>query len=148
MAVRSAQDMVIALDLEGTLISNAVSQIPRPGLWQFLEGCRGLAVRVVIFTAVSEERFRSIAERLVEDGLAPRWFSGIDFVRWSGRYKDLTPLIREHGCTALLVDDHADYVHPDQHQHWIPITAFDPQRPDAELAAVLTELQKRAAKAV
>ena len=28
---------VIALDLEGTLISNAHSQIPRPGLYRFLE---------------------------------------------------------------------------------------------------------------
>lgn len=81
VAVHSARDMVIALDLEGTLISNAVSQIPRPGLWQFLEGCRSLAVRVVIFTAVSEDRFRAIAERLVEDGLAPPWFSGIEYVR-------------------------------------------------------------------
>ena len=148
MAVRSVRDVVIALDLEGTLISSAVSQIPRPGLWQFLEGCHSLAVRVVIFTAVSEERFRAIAERLVDDGLAPPWFSGIDYVSWSGRYKDLTPLMREHGGPVLLVDDHTDYVHPDQHQHWIPITAFDPQRPDTELAAVLTELQKRAAKTV
>jgi len=27
---------VITLDLEGTLISNAMSQIPRPGLFEFL----------------------------------------------------------------------------------------------------------------
>ena len=137
--------MVIALDLEGTLISNAVSQIPRPGLWTFLDGCRSLATRVVVFTAVSEDRFRAIAERLVADGLAPPWFSGVDYVRWSGRYKDLTPLMHEHGCPVLLVDDHAGYIHPDQQQHWIPITPFDPQRPDTELATVLTELQQRAA---
>lgn len=30
----------LALDLEGTLISNAVSQISRPGLYSFLEYCR------------------------------------------------------------------------------------------------------------
>jgi hypothetical protein len=30
---------VLALDLEGTLISNAVSQFPRPGLLAFLECC-------------------------------------------------------------------------------------------------------------
>jgi hypothetical protein len=28
---------ILALDLEGTLISNAISQIPRPGLHCFLE---------------------------------------------------------------------------------------------------------------
>ena len=77
---RHSDEMVIALDLEGTLISNAVSQIPRPGLWSFLEGCRSLAARVVIFTAVSEERFRAIAGVLVEDGFAPEWFASIDYV--------------------------------------------------------------------
>ena len=137
--------MVIALDLEGTLISNAVSQIPRPGLWPFLDGCRSLTDRVVIFTAVSEDRFRAIAERLVDDGLAPPWFSEIEYVRWSGRYKDLAPIVSDQSCIVVLVDDLADYVHPDQRQQWIPIAPFDPSRPDAELAGVLTELQRRAA---
>ena len=136
--------MVIALDLEGTLISNAVSQIPRPDLITFLEGCRVLAARVVIFTAVSEDRFRAIAETLVTDGHAPPWFAEIDYVRWSGRYKDLTPFLNEHRGAVVLIDDHADYVHPDQHEHWIPIASFDPGDPDAELVRVLTELQKRA----
>ncbi len=136
--------MVIALDLEGTLISNAISQIPRPGLWEFLEGCHSVATRVVIFTAVKEDRFRAIARTLVTDGLAPPWFFEIEYVRWSGRYKDLTPLMNEHRCPVVLVDDHADYVQPDQRQHWISIVPFDPRRPDAELSGVLTELQKRA----
>jgi len=56
---------VIALDLEGTLISNAVSQIARPGLFDFLEECRKLFPRIVIFTSVNEERFRSIANLLI-----------------------------------------------------------------------------------
>jgi hypothetical protein len=34
-----SKGIVIALDLEGTLISNAVSQFPRPGLYSFLEYC-------------------------------------------------------------------------------------------------------------
>jgi hypothetical protein len=33
---------VLALDLEGTLISNAMSQIPRPGLYDFLEKVNNL----------------------------------------------------------------------------------------------------------
>ncbi|WP_239510823.1 hypothetical protein [Stenotrophomonas maltophilia] len=28
---------ILAIDLEGTLISNAISQIPKPGLYRFLE---------------------------------------------------------------------------------------------------------------
>jgi hypothetical protein len=61
------KQLTIALDLEGTLISNAVSQFPRPGLFTFLEYCHqnfvGVAshfeTRLVIFTAIDEVRFRS-----------------------------------------------------------------------------------------
>lgn len=48
---------IIALDLEGTLISNAISQIRRPHLFTFLVGCREVAHRIVMFTTVSESRF-------------------------------------------------------------------------------------------
>ena len=41
---------VLALELEGTLISNAVSQIAWPGLFDFLEDCRKLFPRIVIRT--------------------------------------------------------------------------------------------------
>jgi len=58
---------VLARDLEGTLISNAVSQIARPGLFEFLEDCRKLFPRVVMFTSVNEDRFRSIASLYPED---------------------------------------------------------------------------------
>lgn len=41
----------IALDLEGTLISNAVSQFPRPGLFDFLTFCQGGCDRLLIVIA-------------------------------------------------------------------------------------------------
>src|SRR5690606_29950088 len=66
---------VLALDLEGTLISNAVSQIPRPGLFDFLTRCRDSFSRIVMFTTVSEKRFRDIAGLLVKEGFAPTWFA-------------------------------------------------------------------------
>src|SRR5690606_39462147 len=65
---------VIALDLEGTLISNAMSQLPCPGLYGFLEGCRSICNRVVMFTTVNEVTFREIAALLVAEGTAPSWF--------------------------------------------------------------------------
>lgn len=43
---------ILALDLEGTLISNAISQIPRPGLKTFLEDMRArepLALRCGVY---------------------------------------------------------------------------------------------------
>ncbi|MGD9830135.1 MAG: hypothetical protein AB7E70_06365 [Hyphomicrobiaceae bacterium] len=52
----AAPPRVLALDLEGTLISNAMSCIPRPGLFAFLEGCREMFARVVLFAAVLEAR--------------------------------------------------------------------------------------------
>ena len=71
---------VLALDLEGTLISNAVSQIARPGLFDFLEDCRELFPRIVIFTSVNEERFRAIANLLTTEGYAPNWFADIEYI--------------------------------------------------------------------
>ena len=43
---------ILALDLEGTLISNAVSQIPRSGLYEFLEYAQGQFDELVMFTTV------------------------------------------------------------------------------------------------
>jgi hypothetical protein len=72
----------LALDLEGVLITNAISQLPRPGLNSFLSQCEALFGRenICIFTSVNERRFREIAERLVDDGFAPDWFARIPYI--------------------------------------------------------------------
>lgn len=46
---------ILALDPEGTLISNAISQIPRPGLHNFLEDARSRFGELVMFTNVPED---------------------------------------------------------------------------------------------
>jgi hypothetical protein len=61
---KSMRPTILAMDLEGTLISNAVSQIPRPGLYQFLESAKCLFDELVIFTTVPEPKFRQIADLL------------------------------------------------------------------------------------
>lgn len=122
----------IALDLEGTLISSAVSQIPRPGLYEFLEHCRGLCPRVVIFTAVSDPWFREIAERLVADGLAPASFAEIEYVAWSGPYKDLRFIPNAGPECCLLVDDLERYIEPSQLGQWIAIEPFDRRLTDVD----------------
>ncbi len=43
---------ILALDLEGTLISNAISQIPRPGLYRFQEDIQLLFDQLMMFTTV------------------------------------------------------------------------------------------------
>ncbi len=136
---------VLALDLEGTLISNAMSQIPRPGLFAFLERCRVLFPRVVMFTTVNEERFRRIATLLVADGAAPAWFADIEYVAWEGETKDLTFIPGAAVGETLLVDDFEVYVHPGQESQWIEVDYFDApyDEQDTGLARVLVALQQR-----
>jgi hypothetical protein len=48
---------VLALDLEGTLISNAISQIPRPGLHRFALDVQSQFNQLVMFTTVPRIAF-------------------------------------------------------------------------------------------
>ncbi|MBH1494003.1 hypothetical protein JY423_02215 [Stenotrophomonas maltophilia] len=114
---------ILALDLEGTLISNAISQIPRPGLHSFLDEVRGRFDQLMMFTTVPEERFRSIAQVLVLEGSVPEWFAHLRYISWSGGTKDLR-LASPHLGVALLLDDHAPYVHPGQEHLWVEIPLF------------------------
>lgn len=114
---------ILALDLEGTLISNAVSQIPRPGLYQFLEDVRSQFEELVLFTTVPETLARSIAGVLVREGSVPAWFSGLRYIHWSGQTKDLSYVSPRVG-DALLLDDHGPYVHEGQKDLWVEIPLF------------------------
>ena|SRR5690606_8482109 len=117
---------VLALDLEGTLISNAVSQIPRPGLFDFLTRCRDSFSRIVMFTTVSEKRFRDIAGLLVKEGFAPTWFADIEYVVWNGPTKDLRFIRGVAPSDVVLVDDYADFIHPGQEGSWEEVEYFGP----------------------
>ncbi len=114
---------ILALDLEGTLISNAVSQIPRPGLRVFLEHVRGQFDELVMFTTVDEALFRRIAALLISEGEVPPWFGELRCTVWSGPTKDLLYVSRTLG-QALLLDDHAAYVQPGQEMLWVEAPLF------------------------
>jgi hypothetical protein len=141
---------VLALDLEGTLISNAMSQIARPGLHAFLERCRELFPRTVMFTTVKEPRFRDIARLLVSDGLAPTWFADIEYVHWQGATKNLAFIPGGDLATIVLVDDFEQYVHPGQEPQWLQIEEFAHPYSDTDtgLAAVLEKLEALVASEV
>jgi NLI interacting factor-like phosphatase len=138
---------VLALDLEGTLISNAVSQIARPGLFDFLEDCRKLFPRIVIFTSVNEERFRSIATLLITEGYAPNWFAEIEYISWSGETKNLIFVDGALPEEILLVDDYEKYIHPGQESQWIKAPEFDYPYSDDDLGLreILRHLRIRVA---
>ena len=137
----------LALDLEGTLISNAVSLFPRPGLHGFLEACSRLVPRVVVYTAVDAHRFRELARLLAGEGEVPEWFAELEHVPWSQRYKDLRLIPDADPASTRLVDDLEEAVHPEQREQWIPIAPYDPRRDDRELSRVLRELRAAASPA-
>lgn len=126
---------LLALDLEGTLISNAVSQIPRPGLHRFLELCQIMFDDVMVFTTVPESRFRDIATLLAHEGHAPHWFSLVRHLHCTDGQKDLglVPCLGPQAMT-LLVDDYADYVVPGAQSMWLPIDQFAAPYPDDDVA--------------
>lgn len=128
---RQVRRNVIALDLEGTLISNAMSQIPRPGLYSFLESCRGLTPHIVLFTFVRTALVVQIVEQLVADGFAPEWFRQTECIEWTGATKNLAFIPDCDVESAVLVDDLSGYVHPGQESHWLPVPSFSaPYPPD------------------
>jgi hypothetical protein len=122
----------IALDLEGTLISNAISQIPRPHLLFFLEGCKDITERLVMYTTVSEPRFRQIAQLLVDEGAAPDWFASMEYVQWSGRKKNLTFISNVNVENTVIVDDVEEYIEENQRSQWVCIKQFASPYPETD----------------
>ena len=114
----------IVLDLEGTLISNAISVFPRPDLFWFLEQCITLTPHLYIMTAVREGRARQILELLAREGSAPQWFKLTNVVMWDGPHKDLRFVPHDPIEAIWLIDDLEHYVHHAQMGQWLPITPF------------------------
>ncbi|AWH33940.1 hypothetical protein C1930_14260 [Stenotrophomonas sp. SAU14A_NAIMI4_8] len=138
------QPSILALDLEGTLISNAVSQIPRPGLLRFLGEIKDIFSQLVLFTTVPEPQVRNILSLLAEEGEIPDWFKYSNYIQCLGSTKDLllvSPLLG----TALLLDDHQSYIHPGQEKFWIKAPLFaSPYSPhDDGLEVALTRIRRK-----
>ena len=137
---------VIALDLEGTLISNAMSQFPRPGLYNFLTAVKRLAHRVVMFTGVREPLFRQIAATLCNEGRAPSWFLDIEYVKWNHLLKkDLQYIKNIRIERSVIIDDVPEYIKEEHMPQFVHIRQYD--RPyslqDREFDRILTILQER-----
>lgn len=128
----------IVLDLEGTLISNAISVFPRPDLYWFLEQCITLTPHLYIMTAVREGRVRQILDILAREGSVPSWFRLTNVVMWNGQYKDLSFVPHDPIEKVWLIDDLEQYVHPKQMGQWLPITPF--VSPYDESPGVLKEM--------
>lgn len=133
---------VIALDLEGTLISNAVSQISRPGLYSFLDYCNNNFDRIVIFTAVKELKFREIGKTLLEHNKVPNWFPDLEYIDWKGQYKDLNFISNTESDRVILIDDREEYINPRQKNRWLFIPGYNYpySKEDYELQKIIDKL--------
>ena len=66
---------------------------------------------MVIFTAVNEVRFRSIARTLTEARDAPAWFVDLEYINWHGTYKDLSFIPQGTINRSILIDDRIEYIY-------------------------------------
>ncbi|MGY8767866.1 MAG: NIF family HAD-type phosphatase [Pirellulales bacterium] len=123
---------VIALDLEGTLISNAVSQFARPGLFKFLAWCEDHFEVVYIYSAVRDSKCHEIVYNLISQNLAPKWLENTQFVQWDRELKDLRNITGATLDTCLIVDDNRDYIREDQRHQWIEIKKWSPPYLDTD----------------
>jgi hypothetical protein len=132
---------VLALDLERTLIDDALSARPRPGLLGFLAFCHERFERVVLFTSVEEADARAVLEGLARGGHVPAGFlDRLEYVAWSGEFKDIGFVPGAAVDEVLLVDDDVGWVRPDQRDRWVAVAAWD-GGPDTELLRVQSVLE-------
>ena len=134
---------ILALDLEGTLISNAMSQIVRPHLKFFLEEVNVKFDKIVIYTAVSEEKYNEILSLLLKEHSVPDWFNDVEYIKWSGKHKDLNYVCNEID-NVFIVDDCEDYILPEQKLQWIRINQYEYpySNEDNELLNILKVIKK------
>jgi len=129
---RQKQKTLLCMDLKGTLISNAVSQIPRPGLRTFLESVWEVC-DLMLYTSVSSVRVHMIRNLLVEEGVAPVWFLDLPVCHPDGTIKDKARCGRSD---AFLLDDQAVVVAPGEESWWVPVAEYLPPYSDDDLELV------------
>ena len=131
---------VLALDLESTLVDNALHAEPRTGLADFLAYCHTRFERVALFTTVEEAVAREVIDELVANGHCPKELaSRLEYVDWSGEHKDLRFILGAIPEEAVLVDDDAGWICRDQENQWIAVTPWA-GTPDNELSRVQEQL--------
>ena len=134
---------VLALDLERTLVSDAMSAEPRPGLFGFLTFCCERFARIALFTSVETAEARDVLEGLAQAGCIPSVFiDKLEYIDWTGEHKDLGFVPGAELGEALLVDDDVGWVPLDQREWWIRIAPWD-GGPDNELIRVQSVLDLR-----
>ncbi len=125
--------VAISLDLEGTLITNALEAVPRPGLSAFMDWCHGRFDRLFVYTCVEEQRARDILSQLVWDGhMDAAVADRMEVVRWSRGFDGARKDLRRCGVPVecnVIVDDMRMWIVPDQMHRWLECPDYDEPDP-------------------
>lgn len=120
---------ILALDIEGTLVTNRGKWYPRPHLHEFLEFCFHRVERVCFFTLLSKASAKNVIEWLVEAGHAPKVaLERFEYVECKRNYKDLECLNHSDLNEVMLIDDNAPNVKPGQEERCILVPGYEPER--------------------
>ena len=131
---------ILALDVEGVLVSNGVSQFPRSGLATFLDSCRALADDMVLFTSCNPVVVAGLQQTLVQEGAAPAWFADLAILYSPDGVKDLTRLGQPLDRVAIMDDQPTTPV--EQRHRWIPVVKWEsPYAADDALAKASVALR-------
>ncbi|MFC2131595.1 NIF family HAD-type phosphatase [Bacteroidota bacterium] len=135
---------ILALDLEGTLITDRITIVPRPGLYEFLEYCKSKFERIVMMTSVPLEYFLQTREHLLEIEAVPKWFIKVPYINYAdfeesefGEFKDLRCIPESKVDEILIIDDMEWFIRNEQNQQWISITPFKGNQDDNELIKIM-----------
>lgn len=145
--LRGRPEPVLAVDLEGTLVSNAVSAFARPGLGAFLGWASTRFAEVVLYTAVRTERAEAVLDAVVELDDIPSSVLPARVITQVDRCKRLHR-VADDDWAVLLVDDQAGAVCPAEVDRWIRIEEWSAPyaRDDAGLRAARAALETRIAE--
>lgn len=159
---------VLALDLESTLISNAMSKFSRPGLLDFLEWCAKHFDYVCIFSMLLPWKASECLLQIARDAISENRISLVSdlvgmrpisnpLLQEKGSHKDLE-MIRQDFADHIwlrktipdlkdiwIVDDDENVILPSQRSQWIPIAKWESpyDSSDRELERVRAELEKK-----
>ena len=135
---------ILALDLEGTLVTDRLTKVPRPGLYDFLEYCNSKFERIVMMTSVPEEYFLQTIDHLLEIEAVPKWFNNVPYINYPdceesefGEFKDLRCIPNSKVDEIVIIDDMEWFIRNEQKQQWISIIPFKGNQDDNELIKIM-----------
>jgi len=125
--------VAISLDLEGTILTNALEAHPRPGLAEFMDWCHRRFDRIFVYTCVERRVTEDILAKLVYEGaIDAEVVDRMEYVEWSrgfdGARKDLRRCAFPVECNVIL-DDMPLWIVPDQRHRWVPAPDYNEADP-------------------